>query len=357
MKSILFALSLVLIVFLSACGTPAASTNAAPPPSTVPTTGPTTAAPPPTAAPTSAAPQSPTSTAAPTSAPTAAAPGESCTDKASFVSDVTVPDYSHFDPRETFTKTWRVKNAGTCTWTPEYKAEYSHGDALATGGTAAIPLTATAPGAMVEISVDMAAPGGDGKYETFYQLVNAKGDPIPVDDGASIWVLITVGKLVAAAPTTAPTPVPSNGAGLATASCVPQGNADFLNQMVSLINAARTGNGLSALTLNQQLSTAAQSHSEDMACNNFLRHNGWNGSTPQSRVAATGYVATAVRENIYAQPPQYGGDAQAAVSWWLGDPIHRDTIMDPSMKEIGVGYAAYTRSDLGGYFTVDFAAP
>ena len=41
----------------------------------------------------------------------------------------------------------------------------------------------------------------------------------------------------------------------------------------------------------------------------------------------------------------------------MSDQIHRDAILNPQVKEIGVGYAAYSRSELGGYFTVDFGAP
>ncbi|HTP03075.1 MAG TPA: CAP domain-containing protein [Anaerolineales bacterium] len=351
MKKVAVFLAIGLIVFLSACGTPAATPTTAP--TVAPTTAPTTV--PPTAAAPTTASESPTTSPAPTTAPTAAASAGPCTDQASFVADVTVPDYSHFDARSAFTKTWRVKNSGTCTWSTDYKAVYSHGAAL--GGPASIPLVETAPGAMVDISADMVAPATDGKYQTFYQLQNASGDPIPVDDGASVWALITVGNYLAVPPTAAPVPVSSGGAGLPTINCVTNGNADFLSQLAALVNASRASNNLPALTVNDKLSAAAQAHSEDMACNNFLRHDGWNGSTPDSRVAATGFSATGVRENIYAQPPQYGGNAQAAVDWWMGDPIHRDAILDPAMKEIGVGYAAYTRSDLGGYFTVDFAAP
>jgi hypothetical protein len=61
-----------------------------------------------------------TSVAAP---PTGGAPGASATsdcDNADFVTDVTVPDGTVLDPGETFTKTWRLKNAGTCSWTPSY---------------------------------------------------------------------------------------------------------------------------------------------------------------------------------------------------------------------------------------------
>jgi len=349
MKRTLLYLSMGLIIFLSACGTAAAPATTVPPTPAPATGAPATSVPTtePDTAPTVAAPAT-----APTTAPTATGP---CTDKASFVADVTVPDYSHFDQRASFTKTWRVKNVGTCTWTSDYKAMYAHGDAL--GNVTSVPLSQAAPQETLDISVDMAAPARDGKFQTFFQLVNASGDPMPVDDGASVWALITVGKVLAAVPTTPPTPVPSGGAGLSTISCVPQGNTDFLNQTATLINAARTSNGLPALTVNDQLNTAAQNHSQDMACNNFLSHTGWNGSTPDSRVAAAGYAASLTRENIYAQPPQFGGTAQAAVDWWMGDQIHRDAILNPLVKEMGVGYAAYSRSDLGGYFTVDFAAP
>ncbi len=264
-------------------------------------------------------------------------------------------------PRETFTKTWRVKNSGTCPWTADYKATYSRGDAL--GMPLSIPLSETAPGASLDISADMAAPPADGKFEIIYQLTNASGDAMPIDAGNSLWAVITVGKYngqAAPTPSVPAAPTPSGGSGgpgLSTAGCVSQGNADFLSQMVSLINAARASNGVPALSSNDKLSSAAQSHSEDMACNNFLQHSGWNGSTPASRIAAAGYAASISRENIYGQPPQYGGNAQAAVDWWMSDQIHRDAILNPDVKEIGAGYASYSRSDLVGYFTVDFAAP
>jgi uncharacterized protein YkwD len=274
------------------------------------------------------------------------------------VADVTIPDFTHLDQREAFTKTWRVKNVGTCTWTADYKAMYSRGDAL--GAPTSIALSETTPGAMLDISANMQAPNLDGKFEIIYQLTNAAGNAMPIDAGDSLWAIITVGKVFAshpATPTASASSSGAGGAGLSTAACVSQGNADFLAQTLSLINAARATNGLPALTLNDKLNTAAQSHSEDMACNSYLNHTGWNGSTPDSRIAAAGYTASITRENIYAQPPQYGGNPQAAVDWWMSDSIHRDAILNADVKEIGIGYAAYSRSELGGYFTVDFAAP
>jgi uncharacterized protein YkwD len=276
------------------------------------------------------------------------------------VDDVTIPDYSHMDPRETFTKTWRIKNTGTCAWTSSYSAAYSSGDHL--GNKDSVPLSDTAPGATLDISVDMAAPSTDGTYKVFYELDNSAGKAMTIDNGNTIWAIITVGKVLvyssptpAAASTTGSTSSGSGSTG--TGACVTQANAGFLSQTVDLINSARAANGLGALTLNDQLSNAAQTHSIDMACSGNLSHTGSDGSNPASRIAAAGYNASITRENIYAQPPQYGGDPQAAVDWWMSDQIHRDAILNTQITQIGVGYAAYSHSPLGGYFTVDFGAP
>src|SRR5512135_3171885 len=109
MKKAIVFLSFVFVVLVTACQARAAPTaTAAPSPTAAPATD-TPAAPPPSPTAASAAPTAAAPTVAPTVAPTAAGP---CTNAASFVADVTIPDYSHFDPREAFTKTWRVKNAG-----------------------------------------------------------------------------------------------------------------------------------------------------------------------------------------------------------------------------------------------------
>lgn len=319
--------------------------------------GPTESPPSPTPAATIASPATPTPAAKAASPTPTSAPGPSkCTDAAAFVADVTVPDYSHFDPRQTFTKTWRVKNTGTCTWTPEYKAVYSRGDVL--GAAASIPLIQTDPGNTLDISTTMTAPVTDGKYEIFYRLSDPSGNPMPIDDGDSLWTLITVGKTVVLPPSTpTPGPTPSAPSGLGTVNCVYTANQAFVDQLLGLINSVRAANSLPALTANDQLSRAAQFHSEDMACNNYLSHTGWDGSTVDSRIAAAGYSASLTRENIYAQPPQYGGTPQSALDWWMNDPIHQAAILNPDVTNIGLGYAYYARSTLGGYFTVDFAKP
>src|SRR5512135_3467629 len=48
-------------------------------------------------------------------------------DRAQFIADVTVPDGTRFSPGAAFTKTWRLKNVGTCTWSTSYTLVFSSG--------------------------------------------------------------------------------------------------------------------------------------------------------------------------------------------------------------------------------------
>ena len=51
-------------------------------------------------------------------------------DSAQYISDLTVPDGAAFAPGATFTKTWRLKNSGTCTWSTSYNLVWVGGDPL-----------------------------------------------------------------------------------------------------------------------------------------------------------------------------------------------------------------------------------
>lgn len=143
----------------------------------------------------------------------------------------------------------------------------------------------------------------------------------------------------------------------ASATCPFTENAAFVTELQTLINNARTSNGLSALSVNQRLASAARTHAVDMLCNNYLSHTGLDGSTPQSRVAAQGYAATLVLEDIYALHPAYGINAQAAFNWWMNDPAHRADILNPATTDFGITYVENEDSLLGAYFVVVSAKP
>jgi len=192
--NISIALFILLAMILTACNIPAAGTptqdpsliltqavqtSEAIPTNPVPTNEPTfvvtevpstpipvnTATTPPTAEPTATS----------TTPPTQATPTESaCTNLAEFASDVTVPDDTEMLPGQEFIKTWRLQNAGTCTWTNQYALVYVSGDQMS--GTSPLPLTgSTPPGSTADISVTLKAPGTVDTYRGDWELRSARG--------------------------------------------------------------------------------------------------------------------------------------------------------------------------------------
>lgn len=109
--------------------------------------------------------------------PTGSAVGVTATqdcDDADFVTDVTIQDGTVLDLGEAFTKTWRLKNAGTCSWTPSYSVVFSNGDSMS--GPASQALTTNVnPGQTIDISVSLIAPSTPGEYTGYWKLRNAAG--------------------------------------------------------------------------------------------------------------------------------------------------------------------------------------
>jgi uncharacterized protein YkwD len=140
--------------------------------------------------------------------------------------------------------------------------------------------------------------------------------------------------------------------------CQPSENATFVADLQTLINKARTDSGLKALTVNDKLAATAKAHAIDMVCNNYFSHLGISGSTPETRVAAQGYTASLVLENLYALHPAYGINAQTAFNWWMNnDPASRTNILNPDVTELGISYQVSEKSLFGGYFVALFAKP
>jgi len=106
--------------------------------------------------------------------------------RAKFMSE-TVEDGTDFNPNENFTKTWRLKNDGTCTWNTNYKLVFVDGDQLS--GPSNKNLTqSVAPGEQVDISVDLKAPGSGGTYKGFWKVADDEGQYFV----HNIWVKIEV---------------------------------------------------------------------------------------------------------------------------------------------------------------------
>ena len=93
-------------------------------------------------------------------------------DAASFVSDVTYPDGSNVPLGGTFTKIWRLKNTGTCTWTTSYALVFVSGERLNAPTAISMP-TNVGPGQTVDLAVNLTAPNQTGRYRGFWKLRNA----------------------------------------------------------------------------------------------------------------------------------------------------------------------------------------
>jgi hypothetical protein len=91
-----------------------------------------------------------------------------------FVKDVNIPDGSKLYPGETFTKTWRLQNRGTCSWTPDYMLVFTGGEAMGTTTAVRLPGNVN-PGQTVDVSVTLAAPEEAGSHTGYWMLRNAYG--------------------------------------------------------------------------------------------------------------------------------------------------------------------------------------
>lgn len=105
--------------------------------------------------------------------PTPTIPPTPC-DKAEFVADISVPPGTVMFPGTQFTKTWRLKNVGTCAWTTSYRTAFFSGEQM--GALSSIQLPGNvAPGATVDISLNMTAPSMTGAYRGYWIFQNATG--------------------------------------------------------------------------------------------------------------------------------------------------------------------------------------
>jgi len=115
-------------------------------------------------------------------------------DWAQFIADVTVPDGTTYTPGATFRKTWRLRNIGTCTWTPSYALVFDSGEQMGAPSVVNFPSN-VAPGQTVDLSLDLTAPNSNGHYFGYWKLRNANNVIFGIGSTANraFWVEIYVG--------------------------------------------------------------------------------------------------------------------------------------------------------------------
>lgn len=105
------------------------------------------------------------------------------------------------------------------------------------------------------------------------------------------------------------------------------------NTFAGLLNDVRAGFGADPVEFDARLGLAAQTHASDMVTQGYTSHVGLNGSTLAERVAATGYAASALGENI-GQGQQNQAEILAA---WEASPGHHGNNIFPGFEDFGLG--------------------
>lgn len=132
----------------------------------------------------------PTQTLKPTETPTPTT--ASVCDRAAFVSE-TIPDGTDFNPGDTFTKTWTLKNSGSCNWNSNYDVVFVSGDAM--DAPAAVQLTSETvePDESIKITLDLQAPIAAGTHRGEFKLRNDNGVLFGIGEkDGPFWVEIDV---------------------------------------------------------------------------------------------------------------------------------------------------------------------
>lgn len=127
--------------------------------------------------------------------------------------------------------------------------------------------------------------------------------------------------------------VPFNADDCAAANTLDAIQQEQAVAILTLLNADRAAAGLGDLQLNAQLTAAALVHSADMARNDFMAHEGSDGSRPADRATRAGYRWQSVGENVLLRGDL---DAAAAYDQWWNSPAHHDNMMAPGFTEVGI---------------------
>lgn len=98
-------------------------------------------------------------------------------------------------------------------------------------------------------------------------------------------------------------------------------------------NIARTKNGLTSLSENTQLNSAATLKLRDMFEKQYFAHVSPQGNGPSYFVEQAGYTYVMIGENLALG--NFEND-QELVEAWMGSPGHRENILNPRYQEIGI---------------------
>jgi uncharacterized protein YkwD len=110
-------------------------------------------------------------------------------------------------------------------------------------------------------------------------------------------------------------------------------------QIVVVVNQQRARHGLGPLRISRRLAVAARGHSLSMAEHGYFAHESFDGSPFWLRIKAA-YPALpgrawAAGENLAWASPEL--TAAQTVDMWLKSPQHRQNLLAPRWREVGIG--------------------
>ena len=112
-----------------------------------------------------------------------------CLNDLTYLADVTIPDYTRLQPGEAVTKTWRVRNTGTCTWAEDYRLLHVQREQL--GGPAETVISDTVPaGGTTEIAIPLVAPDTPGTHTGVWRM--ADGEAVPFGEILTAVIVIDI---------------------------------------------------------------------------------------------------------------------------------------------------------------------
>jgi len=91
--------------------------------------------------------------------------------------DVTIPDNTKMAPSQVFSKTWRIRNVGACSWNSNYRLIFDHGNGMGVtnGYTQKLTSGVVNPGQWVDLTVNLKAPSTTGTYSGYWRLRDPGG--------------------------------------------------------------------------------------------------------------------------------------------------------------------------------------
>ncbi len=122
--------------------------------------------------------------------------------------DLTISDGAILRSGQAFSKTWRLVNAGSCSWTPGYAVTWFSGEEMGAAGTQFLH-ESVAPGDSIDVTVDMVAPLQPGVYQGNWMLSDEDANLFGIGPAgqSAFWVRIQVAEdLSSPTPGTLPTP-------------------------------------------------------------------------------------------------------------------------------------------------------